>query len=172
MKSNHNPAIAALFSENPTIGFADAARQLNISELEVVSAMAATLVAWYPPAKGIEALLRELASWGPMTAIIQVAGNVFEFKGPFPMGKPGHGYYNLIQKGEGLEGHIKPDSFAAVALISRPLRGRDSHHFCFFAADGSVIFKLYLGRDKAGELLAGQVDKFMSLRSLLAAEEE
>lgn len=65
MKSNHNPAIAALFSENPAIGFADAARQLNISELEVVSAMAETLVAWYPPAKGIEALLSELASWGP-----------------------------------------------------------------------------------------------------------
>ncbi|MBT1443710.1 heme utilization cystosolic carrier protein HutX [Shewanella sp. JM162201] len=167
-------SIEALFAQTPELSFAEAARTLGVSELAVLRAMPPAMVAWYPLGRpdAVTGLLTELAGWGPLTAIIQVAGNVFEFKGPFPLGKPAHGYYNLIQKGEGIDGHIKPDSFAALALVSRPMRGRDSHHFCFFAADGSVVFKLFLGRDKAGALLTGQLESFMQLRATLAAKEE
>ena len=156
-------AVAALYASEPDLMLADMAQRLGCSELEVASRLPAE-VATLMPLTLIDELLESLPEWGPLTTIVASGGSIFEFKGDFPRGKYGHGYYNLYTKGEGLHGHLKIDGFAAVALISKPFRGTESHHFCFFGSNGSPVFKVYLGRDKARQLLPEQVAHFQRWR--------
>ncbi|MBQ1783502.1 MAG: heme utilization cystosolic carrier protein HutX [Gammaproteobacteria bacterium] len=156
-------AVAALYASEPELMLADMAQRLGCSELEVASRLPAE-VATLMPLTLIDELLESLPEWGPLTTIVASGGSIFEFKGDFPRGKYGHGYYNLYTKGEGLHGHLKIDGFAAMALISKPFRGTESHHFCFFGSNGSPVFKVYLGRDKARQLLPEQVAHFQRWR--------
>ncbi len=77
------------------------------------SAHAAGLVA--TSGSEAEALLREVATWGKTTTVILHGGCVFEFKGTFPAGNLGMGYYNL----DGATSMGK--SFLAAAIIPRPV---------------------------------------------------
>ncbi|MGS0726795.1 ChuX/HutX family heme-like substrate-binding protein, partial [Shewanella sp. 0m-11] len=53
---------------------------------------------------------------------------------------------------------------SAIALISKPFRGTESHSINFFGAQGEVVFKVYLGRDKKRVLLPDQVARFIELK--------
>ena len=167
MKNEILTRIQTAISESPQSSPAQLAKSLNVSEACVLMALGSEQVNWMDKALAQE-LLEELPDWGALTTIVQLAGNVFEFKGAFPKGKPGHGYYNLYTKGEGLHGHLLLESYQHIALVSRPLRGRMSHCICFFDAEGNTIFKVYLGRDKQGELLTNQVERFELLKQHLA----
>ena len=160
-------AVADLYREEPGLLLAEMAQRLNCSELTVAHHLPANLCTFLPLAM-LDELFESLPSWGPLTTIVSHAGSVFEFKGSFPQGKYGHGYYNLYTKGDGLYGHLNVDDLAAVALISKPFRGSDSHHFCFFCSDGSTVFKVYLGRDKARQLLPEQMAHFQRWRQAVA----
>ena len=144
---------------------ASVAKECNVSEQEVVKQLSTEQVTWLNTDIS-ETLLNQLPNWGKLTTIIQMAGNIFEFKGDFPKGKPAHGYFNLFSKGDGLHGHLLLSSYHAIALISRPFMGRMSHAINFFDDAGNIIFKVYLGRDKSGELIADQVNKFDALKQL------
>ncbi|MCF1427745.1 MAG: heme utilization cystosolic carrier protein HutX [Shewanella sp.] len=151
---------------SPQSSPAQLAKSLNVNEACVLMALGPEQVCWMPKELAQE-LLEDLPTWGPLTIIVQLADNVFEFKGDFPKGKPGHGYYNLYTKGDGLHGHLLLESYQYIGLVSRPLRGRMSHCICFFDGEGNTIFKVYLGRDKQGELLAEQVERFELLKQRL-----
>ncbi|MEZ9199577.1 heme utilization cystosolic carrier protein HutX [Shewanella sp. 10N.286.54.B9] len=142
------------------------AAELNVSEFEVVSALPSEQLALLPISEK-DTLLASLPEWGNMTTIVSVSGSIFEFKGAFPKGKYAHGYYNLITKGDGLHGHLKLDDISAIALISKPFRGTESHSINFFGAAGEVVFKVYLGRDKKRVLLPEQVTRFKALKAEL-----
>lgn len=153
---------------NPDAMPSQVATDLKVTEWQVVSALPQEQVTLLPlPEK--DSLLTSLAEWGPMTTIIAVSGSVFEFKGPFPRGKYAHGYYNLITKGDGLHGHLKLDNVSAIALVSKPFRGNESHSINFFGAQGEMIFKVYLGRDKQRRLLADQVVRFNALKARVSS---
>ncbi|RPA51213.1 heme utilization cystosolic carrier protein HutX [Shewanella vesiculosa] len=153
---------------NPDAMPSQVATDLKVTEWQVVSALPQEQVTLLPlPEK--DSLLTSLAEWGPMTTIIAVSGSVFEFKGPFPRGKYAHGYYNLITKGDGLHGHLKLDHVSAIALVSKPFRGNESHSINFFGAQGEMIFKVYLGRDKQRRLLADQVVRFNALKARVSS---
>lgn len=109
-------------------------------------------------------LLTEFSRWGNTTTIIIHGGCVFEFKGVFPAGDIAHGYYNL-QGEAGFQGHIKLDNISSVSFQDSPHRGRTSYAFVFNDAQNQVIFKVFLGRDESGELLASQVDAFKQLQA-------
>lgn len=109
-------------------------------------------------------LLTELSRWGNTTTIIIHGGCVFEFKGVFPVGDVAHGYYNL-QGESGFQGHIKLDNISSVGFQDSPHRGKTSYAFVFNDAQEQVIFKVFLGRDKDGELLANQVEAFKQLQA-------
>jgi putative heme utilization carrier protein HutX len=138
---------------------AQVAKDHNVSELKVVAAMSKEQACFLPLDQKDE-LLASLPSWGNMTTIIAVSGSIFEFKGSFPAGKYAHGYYNLYTKGDGLHGHLLMDSISHIALISRPFRGQESYSINFFGAQGEMVFKVYLGRDKQRVLIASQVEQF------------
>ncbi|MDO6612054.1 heme utilization cystosolic carrier protein HutX [Shewanella sp. 1_MG-2023] len=160
--------IQQYLSENPAAMPGQVAQALSITELEVVTALPTEQLALLPLTEK-DNLLTSLPEWGNMTTIISVSGSIFEFKGSFPKGKYAHGYYNLITKGEGLHGHLKLDDISAIALISKPFRGTESHSINFFGAQGEVVFKVYLGRDKKRVLLSSQVERFQALKGSVTA---
>ncbi|BDY04269.1 heme utilization cystosolic carrier protein HutX [Ferrimonas sp. YFM] len=160
-------AVARKIEENPSQMPGQIAAELQVSEFEVVAALPVPMSTQLPVER-LATLMDSLPSWGPMTTIVSVAGSIFEFKGAFPKGKPGHGYYNLITKGEGLHGHLKLDAVQHIALVSKPFMGSESHSIQFFDARGAIIFKIYLGRDSKRVLLADQVERFNELKRTLA----
>ncbi len=108
-------------------------------------------------------LLQTISDWGNTTTIILHGGCVFEFKGPFPKGSMGEGFYNL--KGEtGFEGHLNLDKVSSIKLVSRPHRGRESHSFVFLNENEETMFKIFLGRDPQGELLTHQLESFNHIK--------
>ena len=155
--------VAALHQAAPDLPLAEMAERLGCSELAVARQLP-DAVCTFLPLTLLDELFAALPEWGSMTTIVTRGGSVFEFKGPFPTGKYGHGYYNLYTKREGLHGHLKVDAFSAIALISKAFRGTESHHFCFFGSDEAPVFKIYLGRDKARQLLPEQVALFQRWR--------
>lgn len=158
-------AIRTMLNDRPELMAGQIAAELAVTELEVVTQLPPEQIALLPLSEK-DSLLEELPTWGNMTTIISVSGSIFEFKGAFPKGKYAHGYYNLITKGDGLHGHLKLDDISAIALLSRPFRGQESHAINFFGAKGEVVFKVYLGRDKKRVLIPEQVSRFKQLKQL------
>ncbi len=119
----------------------------------------------------VQALLEELSSWGPVTTIVFSHGSVFEFKGSFPLGKEGEGFYNFGHEvsaesgGSGFKGHLRLDNVANIRFQDRAHRGRSSYAFVFEDDDSNCIFKVFLGRDLGGEIDRLQLEKFNMLRS-------
>jgi putative heme utilization carrier protein HutX len=116
------------------------------------------------PGTEAHALLQRISTWGNTTTIVLHGGSVFEFKGHFPKGEMAEGYYNL--KGDtGFEGHLKLDSIDKILLQSRKHRGRESHAFVFADKAGDTVFKIFLGRDEQGNLLASQLQEFETIKN-------
>lgn len=115
-----------------------------------------------------EALMRELASWGNLTTIVLHGGCVFEYKGPFPEGSIAEGYYNLTGPVPGFHGHIRIDAIDHIAFQVKQHRGRDSYAFVFNDAQGGTLFKVFVGRDEEGILIASQVDAFKRIQANLS----
>lgn len=117
------------------------------------------------PGEDALALLQELHHWGNVTTIVLHGGSVFEYKGPFPIGRVAEGYYNLDGPVPGFHGHLKLDAIATIGFQDRAHRGRASYALTFNDADGNTIFKVFLGRDEDGEIIAEQLQRFQQIRS-------
>lgn len=116
-------------------------------------------------------LLETLATWSNTTTIILHGGCVFEFKGQFPAGEFHDGYYNLKSGGKGFEGHIKLELIDSIHFQDKLHRGKQSHAFVFKNSNGDAIFKVFLGRDEHGDIIAAQLSQYQKIQSTLALEE-
>jgi Putative heme iron utilization protein len=114
-------------------------------------------------------VLNDVAKWGDITFICHSKDAVIEFSGPFPMGRMGHGMYNLQGAKTGLSGHLRPERCAAIYFVRRPFMGLETMSIQFFNADGHAMFKIYVGRDEQRRLRADQVERFSRLRSKMVA---
>ena len=112
------------------------------------------------PSNQIVPLLETLSTWKNTTTIIIHEACVFEFKGVFPPGSIAQGYYNLNSQGIGFEGHLKLDALCDVYFQRGQHRGKSSYAFVFRNSEQKAIFKVFLGRDSAGELHQEQIEKF------------
>lgn len=112
-----------------------------------------------------EELFRELATWSNTTTIILHGGCVFEFKGPFPKGQVSEGFYNLEGPVPGFHGHISLKAIDHIGFQERAHRGRESYAFTFQDKNDEIIFKVFLGRDSEGVLIAEQVDAFQRIKT-------
>lgn len=119
------------------------------------------------PGSDAKPLMALLATWSHTTTIVLHGGCVFEFKGPFPEGSLGAGFFNLEGPVPGFHGHIRLDAIDHIYLQSRRHRGRESHAFCFQDRHGDNIFKVFLGRDSDGTLLQEQRDCYWQIRNTL-----
>lgn len=114
-------------------------------------------------------VLSDVADWGDITFICHSKDAVVEFCGPFPMGRMGHGMYNLQGAKTGLSGHLRPERCAAIYFVRRPFMGLETMSIQFFNADGQAMFKIYVGREEQRQLRANQVERFVRLRSEMVA---
>lgn len=157
--------IQQCLQEKPELRTVEVARQLECSEWEVICSLPDELATCLPGERAQELLLR-MAEWGLVTTIVEVEGSIFEFKGSLPTGSLAYGYYNLFGKPGQMHGHLKLDAVAHIALISKPLRGKEAYAVSFFSNAGGCIFKVYLGRDTQGDILHNQRLEFEKLKEL------
>jgi len=118
--------------------------------------------------KQVLPLLEALTTWGNMVTIVFAGGSVFEFKGPFPAGSVGEGYYNLDGPTPGLHGHLRLEKLCEVRFQDKAHRGRASYAFVFVDDAGHTVFKVFLGRDESGEIIAEQLEEFQRIRATLS----
>ncbi|MGO1246022.1 MAG: heme utilization cystosolic carrier protein HutX [Oceanisphaera sp.] len=157
--------VLELLENEPKLRPAAMAKQLNVSEWELVCRLPHELIV---PLDGqhAQAILEQVATWGRVTTIIEVAGSIFEVKAPVPSGRLGYGFYNLQAEFGELDGHLKLDAVANISLQSKPHRGKEAYAIVFYDAQGNTIFKIYLGRDEQGILFPDQVAQFKALKEL------
>ena len=120
------------------------------------------------PGTQARAVLEQLPDWGDLVTIVLHGGCVFEFKGPFPPGSVGRGYFNLQGTRPGFEGHLKLAAIDHIGFQDRRHVGRMAHALTFDDADGKTLFKVFLGRDADGEIWPHQLAAYAALRSTLA----
>ena len=123
-------------------------------------------VSWTGGDKFIE-VLGDISEWGDVTLICHSKDAVIEITGPLPIGKIGHGMYNLQGGRTGLSGHLRPERCAAIYFVSRPFMGMETKSVQFFNAEGGAMFKIYVGRDEQRRLRGDQVERFERLRSAM-----
>ncbi len=111
---------------------------------------------------------RELTGWGEVLFIVHTSDIVLECVGALPDGSYGHGYFN-IHGDSPIGGHIKADRCAGIYFVDRMFHGRRSLSVQFMNSDGEAMFKVFVRRDAARELLPDQVEAFEALRSKMAA---
>ena len=117
----------------------------------------------YMPGEMAQELLQTVSEWENTTTIILHGGSVFEFKGVFPRGELAQGFYNL-KGSSGFEGHLNLDKVDRIYFQSKSHRGRESHAFVFRDAQGSCIFKIFIGRDASGNLYQTQKGQYLQLQ--------
>lgn len=154
-----------LMREKPMLRPVELANSLGINEWQVISVLEQDLVTRLP-GRLAKLVLAEISHWGDVTTIVESAGSIFEFKGPMPDGKDAFGYYNLMGKSGQLHGHLKLDQVVNIALLSKPLRGKEAFAVVFYDRLGDCIFKVYLGRDTQGVVYSHQINAFNRLKEL------
>ncbi|THF67235.1 heme utilization cystosolic carrier protein HutX [Pseudothauera nasutitermitis] len=116
-----------------------------------------------------EAVLLEIADWGPVTVLVHTPDVILECKASLPAGRFGHGFYN-IGGGSPVSGHLRLERCKTLAFVRRPFMGADSCSVNFLNADGEAMFKVFVGRDEKRALLADQVERFTALWNRLGTE--
>jgi heme iron utilization protein len=117
----------------------------------------------FVPPEAFEAVWAELSTWGDVLFIVHTRDIVCEVVGSLPEGASGQGYFN-IHGDSPIGGHIRASNCRAIYLVDRPFHGRRSCSVQFFNAAGEAMFKVFVRRDKARELLPEQLAKFDALK--------
>ena len=152
-------------AENADGVLEDIARTYCVSTLDVVHAL--------PDANRkivtgdrLEAILDDVASWGPILFIVHTPDLVLECEGTLPPGSYGRGYFNLHGDSP-IGGHIRASRCREIAFVSRPFMGRESLSIQFFNFDGDAMFKIFVRRDESRALVGEQVARFHALKAAL-----
>lgn len=119
------------------------------------------------PAEEFAAIWSEMTGWGDVLLIVHTADIVAEVTGFLPEGSEGHGWFNIHGESP-IAGHIKKDRCQSIAFIDRAFHGRRSCSVWFMNGDGAAMFKIFVRRDEARELIGEQLAKFEALRARYA----
>lgn len=142
------------------------AREVGVPTLAVLEAIPADQRHHIAPER-FEVLWQEMATWGIVLFLVHTVDVVLEVDGTLPVGSFGHGYYN-IHGDSPIGGHLKIENCKAIYLVDRAFHGRRSCSVQFFNGAGEVMFKIFVKRDEARELLADQLAKFEALKTTFA----
>lgn len=143
------------------------AREARISTREVLELLPAEQRRFVAPER-FEELWQELAGWGTVLFLMHTPDIVLEVEGHLPVGSFGHGYYN-IHGDSPIGGHIKAENCRAIYLVDRSTaQGRRACSVQFFNGAGEVMFKVFVRRDAARELLPDQLQRFEALKTRFA----
>ena len=138
------------------------ARECGVASREVLEALPSDhrlLI----PAEKFEAIWSELTSWGEALFIVHTPDIVLECNGTLPMGSFGHGYFN-IHGDSPIGGHIRAANCRAIYLVDRPFHGKRSCSVQFYNEAGEAMFKVFVRRNKARELIPQQLALFEAMK--------
>jgi putative heme utilization carrier protein HutX len=161
--SDQRPPLAERLATNADGILEQVARDYGVSTYEVVRNLPAEhrkLV----PADTFADIMQDVTGWGDILFLVHTPDIVLECEGKLPPGTFGRGYFN-IHGDSSIGGHIRAENCKSIAFVSRPFMGRASLSIQFFNGAGEAMFKIFVRRDEARELIAEQVAKFEALRS-------
>ena len=155
--------VRARLAEKPDGVVEAVAREIGVPTQLVLEALPPENRVFIAPEQ-FEPLWRELSTWGNVLFIVHTPDIVLECEGALPVGSFGAGYYN-IHGDSPIGGHIRAENCRAIYLVDRMFHGRRSCSVQFFNASGEAMFKVFVRRDAARELLADQVTRFEALKA-------
>lgn len=110
--------------------------------------------------------LQAVAAWDEsVTFIAHTPDAIVEVSGKLPNGKVGRGFYNFDhpETDGGVHGHIYYENCASIYLLERPFMGKATCSLNFINRNGGAMFKIFVGRDEAGELKQHQIEAMRKL---------
>ena len=110
--------------------------------------------------------LQAIAAWDEsVTFIAHTPDAIVEVSGKLPNGKVGRGFYNFDhpETDGGVHGHIYYENCASIYLLERPFMGKATCSLNFINRNGGAMFKIFVGRDEAGELKQHQIEAMRKL---------
>lgn len=155
----------ALLADKPDGVIEAVAREAGLPTRDVLLLLPASERIMAPPER-FEDAWRAMSGWGEILFIVHTADIVLECKGALPTGTFGRGYFN-IHGDSPIGGHVKADNCAAIHFVDRLFHGRRSCSVQFFNAEGEAMFKVFVRRDAARELVGEQVAMFEALRGAI-----
>ena len=111
-------------------------------------------------------ILQAIAAWDEsVTFIAHTPDAIVEVSGKLPNGKVGRGFYNFDhpETDGGVHGHIYYENCASIYLLERPFMGKATCSLNFINRNGGAMFKIFVGRDEAGELKQHQIEAMRKL---------
>ena len=111
-------------------------------------------------------ILQAVAAWNEsVTFIAHTPDAIVEVSGKLPNGKVGRGFYNFDhpEPDGGVHGHIYYENCASIYLLERPFMGKATCSLNFINRNGGAMFKIFVGRDEAGELKQHQIEAMRKL---------
>ncbi|MCP3472772.1 heme utilization cystosolic carrier protein HutX [Bradyrhizobium sp. CCGUVB1N3] len=159
--------LRAYMADNPGAVIEDVARERKVTPHQVIEALPSPMVSMAGGDR-FEIAMQDIAQWGELTLIVHTDDGIFEFTGAVPAGEVGRGYFNLMQP-KGLHGHLRHTRCAAIAFVERPFMGKTSAFIAFVNVDGSIMFKVFVGRDETRALRADQLARFRQLAERIGA---
>ena len=111
-------------------------------------------------------ILQAIAAWDEsVTFIAHIPDAIVEVSGKLPNGKVGRGFYNFDhpETDGGVHGHIYYENCASIYLLERPFMGKATCSLNFINRNGGAMFKIFVGRDEAGELKQHQIEAMLKL---------
>lgn len=158
--------INKLLEENSDISTMDLAKKLEVSEYEVLQNVPQEIAKAVDASK-FDEVIEDISKWGKILMLKITPSFVIEIKDHMPLGTYGHGYYNLGGENSSISGHLKVSDMDKIIFVSKKMRGRLSYSVVFYDKKGEHILKIFVTRDKEGELLENQVNAFIDLKNRL-----
>lgn len=166
MEDRRNPAlcsdVAQALELSPDVPLHVLAQRFEVSELAIVRALSPGMAA-EAPVERFDEVWEAMLSWPSVTVVGVTAGFVMEYAGPLPRGRYAHGMFNLKQKDLALGGHLLLGKLEAIALVSKPHFGHESHGVHFYADGGRPALAVYVGRDAGRRLIEEALAGYRSL---------
>ncbi|MBP2548640.1 putative heme utilization carrier protein HutX [Neorhizobium galegae] len=119
------------------------------------------------PETAFEAIWAAMTGWGEVLFIVHTDDIVLEAEGSLPAGSEGHGWFN-IHGDSPIGGHIRKENCAGITFVDRAFHGRRSCSVWFMNRKGAAMFKVFVRRDAARELIGEQLTRFEALRDSYA----
>jgi putative heme utilization carrier protein HutX len=159
--------LAARLALNPDGVLEQIAREYGVSTLEVVRNLLhahRTVV----PGEAFAEIMQDVTTWGDILFIVHTPDIVLDCEGPLPPGSFARGYFN-VHGDSPIGGHIRAENCRTIAFVARPFMGRASCSIQFFNEAGEAMFKIFVRRNEARELIPEQLAKFEALRERFIA---
>lgn len=142
------------------------AQEYGISELAVYQNLPGEMVS-FTDVSNFTTIWNEMVTWEKVLFLTINSGIVAEVSGKLSKGKEGHGYFNLMDRYAPLHGHVNVKNLKAIAFVSKPFMGKESHSIAFFTKDENLAFSIYLGRNEKREIIPQAKESFLRLKESL-----